>query len=392
MISNDTTAYIKDLNVDTLAISSMSAGTGILEVTAGVIGVVPAGVNGNVLTTTGGGVSWANPPVSSVFGRTNAVTAQNGDYSISQITNASTLADSANVNISLPVPESYLYYTGLQWINRTSNFYSNVVNVSGTTTPATFNAIHVCSNATITMPTAGLSDIGKRILIFSFDATNITVDFPAGVFLTNTNTSGFTMNSANGSIEFVVTGTTRYAIVGCSSPSWKNPVTGGSFAPLSLSDLPDLSIATPNNGDLLRYNSTSLKWEKSPNKVIYYFNSVTDILHQRLMLPSGQTLVTGKPVGSYICPGNTTKFNINVVLSDIPGGGSGYEFEIFGFGSVPTGYTLTMSDTTQFAQASFIVPSGSFTANEFFGVQARIVNTPTAAIAQGYVEVEYYLP
>jgi hypothetical protein len=72
------------------AIGQLLLGTG--SGTGTLLGI---GTTGQVLTVVGGTAAWATPaaaPVSSVFGRTGAVTATTGDYTAAQVTNAMSTA------------------------------------------------------------------------------------------------------------------------------------------------------------------------------------------------------------------------------------------------------------------------------------------------------------
>ena len=69
--------------------------------------------------------------VSSWNGRVGTVNPANGDYAISQITSASTLADSANINLTGPANEDYLKFDGAQWTNKHPAFYTNIAQEIG---------------------------------------------------------------------------------------------------------------------------------------------------------------------------------------------------------------------------------------------------------------------
>ncbi len=72
--------------------------------------------NGQSLVFNSG--TWSNQnAVNSFNSRTGTILPSNGDYNISQITNASVLANSTNISISGPVNGQYLTYNGTQWIN-----------------------------------------------------------------------------------------------------------------------------------------------------------------------------------------------------------------------------------------------------------------------------------
>ena len=102
------------------------------------------------------GSVWQNSNIAnSVFGRTGAITAQSGDYNISQITNSSTLASTANVSITSPTNGQILSYNGSQWVNTTSS--GGVTSVFGRTgavvaTEGDYSLTQL-SNVTITSPT-----------------------------------------------------------------------------------------------------------------------------------------------------------------------------------------------------------------------------------------------
>lgn len=227
------------------------------------------------------GSKWVNASVSpggvtSVFTRTGAVTATSGDYNISQITNASTLAVATNLNIVSPTNNQILKYNSgtTKWENGTissTNTYYDVQYIFTTTVnPAIKNTHYILSfGGTITV--APLNP-GDHLLITS-QGNAITVNFTGLSFITNSYLGGGTLNPSfsllNATLELmcvVNAGQTYYHIVRVSQNKTPSTCTlnGVKVSALqNINDIPDVNITTPTNGQVLTYNSTSSKWENA---------------------------------------------------------------------------------------------------------------------------------
>jgi hypothetical protein len=86
------------------------------------------GSNGQFLGISGGFMNWQNipsAPVNSVFGRTGIVVAQEGDYSLGQL---------SDVTITSPSTGNILTYNGSQWVNSPDGVDINIYNSDGTLT------------------------------------------------------------------------------------------------------------------------------------------------------------------------------------------------------------------------------------------------------------------
>jgi len=381
MITNGSDSYIESLHTSNLAFGS---GTGILEITSGTVGVIPAGATNQILTTTATDVSWQNPVVQSVFGRTGAVTASSGDYSIAQITSASVLADSANISIAGATSGDYLSYNGALWAKKTPYFYTNAVSNAGVNFTAVLNTIYVCPNCTITMPTTTLSDIGKRILISTNNGNDVYITFPLGITLTNSGSSNFTIHSSYGAIELIVVSNNVYSIVSCSSNLFTNSVTGKSFAPQNLNDLGDISTASLFNGDIIKYNSTSQIWQNTRLFQRIYLASNTSLTDWNALQQNGQTATYFNAYFPMATVGGVYK--LYITLSAAPTAGNGRTFTIYINGTT-TGQILTIADTATSGTLTTLV---SYNAGDSVLIMHNISGAPAAASAVGFFEYANY--
>lgn len=215
------------------------------------------------------GTQWVNSNetsdiVLSVFGRTGAIVSATNDYSISQIQNASTLANSSNVNISGPTINNTLYYTGTQWANKIDSGYLGIVEIQDDIT-ATPQYIYVDRfSYTVTIPSATM---GQRIII-AHDRNNPSasmVYFPNGIYLNNY--TNFMLSSVSeGAVEIVCTHTTNWQIIGIWG-DWELPITGKKFVVHNINDLTNVTISAPTNNQILRYNSGTSSWVNSSETV-----------------------------------------------------------------------------------------------------------------------------
>ena len=80
-------------------------------------------------------------PVTSVFGRTGAIVATNGDYNISQITNSSPLASISNVSITSPSNGQILEYNAGVWSNTNFSYVNTYYTVYDTTSTTPITAV-----------------------------------------------------------------------------------------------------------------------------------------------------------------------------------------------------------------------------------------------------------
>lgn len=120
--------------------------------------------------------SWSDlntDAVTSVFGRTGAVVATEGDYSLTQL---------SDVNLASPANGQLLQNNGTQWVNWTPNYLTanQVVTLSGDVTGSGSTAITATlSNTTVTAGTYGSATQASQITIDAkgraTSATNVTI-------------------------------------------------------------------------------------------------------------------------------------------------------------------------------------------------------------------------
>jgi hypothetical protein len=217
------------------------------------------------------GTNWVNGNISSsnlvtsVFARQGVVVAQNNDYNISQITNSSILANTANVNINSPSNNQILRYTGTQWANSNDKAYTlvqNFVNATYTALPNTYYQL----DAGGTLNIDNLNP-GDRVMVTS-NANPITIQFGPTYFVLNSNFSGgsagLTMNITSCTIEFWCGssfGTQRYMFITNVSQNRNNSIcnlAGQKISALnSLNNIPDVNITSAVNGQVLSWNGSA---------------------------------------------------------------------------------------------------------------------------------------
>ena len=333
------------------------------------------------------GTQWYNDtppaiPVTSVFGRTGAVTAQTNDYSISQIQNASTLASSANVTINLPALNQYLYYDGSKWANANPQFYTSVVGQSNTAFTASLGVIYSAPGCTITMPAVGLSDIGRRIIITTNALQNVTIIFPNGTqfeniaFYTN-----FSMLANRGGIEFVVNNSAIYNAVAC----WGNfaDPSGKQIKKRTMSDLDDTNFTSLTNNDTLRYDIATAKWLNTKQKHYWHFSSNNNLSPNNYMQNTGQTGLVER--GEFLMPRAGVISSFAVSLSVSPSGGRTRTFTIY-----KNTVATTMAGTITGSTVDLVVTTNPVTFAQYDDIAIFHTSSgaPNAASAYGYIE--YY--
>lgn len=318
-------------------------------------------------------------PVISVFGRTGAITAQSNDYAISQIQNASTLANSANVTINLPALNQYLYYDGTKWANANPQFYTNVVGQSNTAFTASLGVIYSAPGCTVTMPAVGLSDIGRRIMITTNALQNVTIIFPNGTqfeniaFYTN-----FSMLANRGGIEFVVNNSAIYNAVAC----WGNfaDPSGKAIKKRALNDIDDVLLTTPATDQHLKYDGT--KWINSNSYHYIYLNSNANLANNQFLQQTGQTGNVERAEFPMARAGVISK--VSVSFDNAPGTGT----------RTVTVYrnavATTMVGTLTGAGTDLIITTNNvvFGQHDEISIHQTSTGGTTASVAYGYIE--YY--
>jgi len=155
------------------------------------------GSAGQYLASNGSNVTWTNLPtdtVSSVFGRTGAVVAQEGDYSLDQLSDVTL----AGINTN-----QILNYNGT-WQNSNTSMYREKISSNNSTFTASLDNIYTAPGGIVTLPNTGISDEGRRILMTTANSQNLNIIFPLGSFLMNTGQSNFVITTSNGGIELIV--------------------------------------------------------------------------------------------------------------------------------------------------------------------------------------------
>lgn len=175
------------------------------------------------------------------------------------------LADLSDVSLSSPAAGQFLSYSGSDWFNETIVVYKNVITVNGTSITAILDNIYISSGGTITIPTCGSGDIGRRISISASQLIQTTVIFPSGTFLVFNEVSydNFQMNNTTGAMVVIVIGSNQYTFESITD-RWGSAVL--SFQPftasmLALTDLQDAVITSPVLNQILKYNGS--KWVNS---------------------------------------------------------------------------------------------------------------------------------
>jgi hypothetical protein len=207
------------------------------------------------------GVQWdrlnATDNITSVFGRTGSITAQEGDYNLNLL---------GDVNINSPTNNQILSYNGTNWtnINRSAGAYEIVYNfIPGFTVSAENNKFYLLgAGGTVNVDNM---QPGERFMVSS-NANPITIQFGASYFVLNSNfsggTAGVTCNLTACTVEFYCSdsfGSQRYFHITRVSQNRNNSVftiNGQKYSALnSVNNIPDVSISSPSNGQTLVYNS-----------------------------------------------------------------------------------------------------------------------------------------
>lgn len=138
--------------------------------------------------------------------------------------------------------------------------YKSVVSVSGSGVTPTLEYIYIADSCTFTLPTTTSGDIGKRLLITSKGSGGLSIIIPSGISMEilNNAQSNFTLSlQLQGTLELIVVNTNVYncvSINGLWFPSYApgKPVTASM---LSLMNVQDCNITSPNNNEVLTYSS-----------------------------------------------------------------------------------------------------------------------------------------
>lgn len=228
--------------------------------------------NGEVLTYNAG--TWSNsaisPPsgVSSFNSRTGSVLPASNDYSISQITNASTLANASNVSITSPQNGQVLTYDSstLKFRNlpQSGQYYPSFINdYTGTVTASPNTFYKLSAGGTLTIPPFAE---GQHILIET-NANFANITFSGTSFVINSYLGGGTVNptfSMNGcTLELICSqaaGQTYYEIlrISITRPNGYCTLNGTKISSLiSINNIPDVSISSPINNQALVRSGTS---------------------------------------------------------------------------------------------------------------------------------------
>lgn len=221
--------------------------------------------NADGLVYNAGSSKWtAQHIVNSFNARTGSVLPANNDYSISQITNSSTLADSANVNIAGPTDGQFLIYSAGKWINSTElvalpviyNSSLSAVNVD----PNNYytNAVPSCV-FTITNNFV----VGDRVIIASLKTAPLQINMINSQFIGNTSTAPAPTNVIlmhSCIIELIYITTNTFSISNINDVTTDSYLTynGDKYSAVSnLGNIKNVVLTGPSSGQALFYNGTN---------------------------------------------------------------------------------------------------------------------------------------
>jgi hypothetical protein len=320
-------------------------------------------------------------PVTSVFGRTGAVVATEGDYTLTQL---------SDVTITTPSSGQVLKYNGTAWVNDTDANTGTVTSVglSSATSGVTIGSSPVTTSGTITIAiaTATTSQNGllsstdwttfnskESVLTFSSPLvrTTNTISIPAATtsvngYLTSTDWNTFN-NKGSGSVTSV-TGTAPVVSSGGTTPAISMAAATTSVnGYLTSTDwntfngkftLPSLTSGSVlfSNGSTIAQDNANFFWDDVNNRLGIGTSAPTEILH--ILGASAIVYIDGNSGGT--SPGNQTsatlrlrtggfnvgnfRYNIatdNIEISNVSAGAlASGAVKIYGTGGNTTGITV----------------------------------------------------
>jgi len=196
------------------------------------------------------GSQWINSsaPVTSVFGRTGAVAATEGDYSLTQL---------SDVTITAPSTGNVALYNGSAWVNSFVDDTTRAfTNVTGSITGVAGNVYYMNGSAVIAAPTP---QVGQTIKFINEESATSRVTF-TGVILVHIgsylNANLQVTDAAYMEINYYASGTW---IISKLSGRWTNLTNGEVFtySKAQINDLRNVSISAPANGNSLIYNGSN---------------------------------------------------------------------------------------------------------------------------------------
>jgi hypothetical protein len=225
-----------------------------------------------------------------------AITPASGDYTISQITNSTVLANTANTVISSPSTSQVVLYNGSQWANSTIYTYtSTVFNAASALTPS-LGVIYINgTTATYTIPTASPGATGDRIMIVCSQSVQCTITFPSSQSLVynETSYSNFSMNSPTGSVELIIIGGNQWTF-GSISGKWGSSILSSkSFDSVmyGLQELANVVISSPSANQLISYNGTN--WVNIANTAAKIYTSAGQVSAPKVWMGTATTVSGG---------------------------------------------------------------------------------------------------
>jgi hypothetical protein len=195
-------------------------------------------------TVTASWTDYDTAPVTSVFGRTGAIVATEGDYNLGQL---------GDVTITTPSNGQVLRYNGTAWVNDTG--YVGTVTSVGLSAPTGFS---VSGSPVTSSGTLGLSFAAGYSLPTNASQTNWDAAYNDKInsaAVTGTTTKTLTLTQQDGGT--ITASWSDYDTAPVTSVFGRTGAVVATEGDYNLGQLGDVAITTPTNGQFLKYDGTS---------------------------------------------------------------------------------------------------------------------------------------